>query len=174
VAECPFCSGDHEPVRGARAAPCDRSCPVRALDPPPRRQPRPAASGDWSPWRGRVGDQAGQQARRAAWWQAFTAAHAGLATIGRVGVVAAVAGADVTQEECDLIARARQLRQDAGVPIGEMADRCGVTKSTMSVWERDPPAGLGRLPRDRDKARRWVAVLAVLAATSDAVSDHAQ
>ena len=82
------------------------------------------------------------------------------------GVVAAVAGADVTQEACDLIARARQLRQDAGVPIGEMADRCGVNKSTMSVWERDPPADLGRFPKDRDKSRRWLAILAVLDATS--------
>ena len=82
-----------------------------------------------------------------------------------MGVVAAG-----DQAARDLMARARQLRRDAGVPIGAMAERCGVAKSTMSLWERDPPADLGRLPGDRDQARRWLAILAVL----DTTRSHAE
>jgi DNA-binding XRE family transcriptional regulator len=41
----------------------------------------------------------------------------------------------------DLVRRSRQIRTDAGVPIGAMADQAEVAKSTLSRWERDPPAG---------------------------------
>ena len=39
-------------------------------------------------------------------------------------------------------------------------------KETMSRWETVPPADLGRLPRDRDKVRTWLAILRVLDAAS--------
>ena len=37
-----------------------------------------------------------------------------------------------------LIARARQLRQAAGIPLPAMADKVGVARSTLSALERNP------------------------------------
>jgi DNA-binding XRE family transcriptional regulator len=79
-----------------------------------------------------------------------------------VGVVA-----DDDERARDLIARARQLRAEAGIPIGAMADKVGVAKSTVSVWERNPGrVEIGRFPGGREAARCWLAILAVLDATS--------
>ncbi len=66
----------------------------------------------------------------------------------------------------DLVARARAIREAAGISLAKMAAECGASKPTLSRWERDPPAGLGRLPRDRPKVRRWLAVLHLLDVTS--------
>jgi DNA-binding XRE family transcriptional regulator len=75
--------------------------------------------------------------------------------------------ADGDDRARDLIGRARELRVAAGIPIGAMADQVGVTKSTISVWERNPgKVDLGRFPAGREAPRRWLAVLAVLDATS--------
>ena len=42
----------------------------------------------------------------------------------------------------------------------------GTDKSTISAWERRPGMEIGRQSRSRDKARRWLAILAVLDATA--------
>jgi transcriptional regulator with XRE-family HTH domain len=66
----------------------------------------------------------------------------------------------------DLMARARELREGAGISLAKMAAEVGCSKPALSIWERRPPADLGRLPRVRPVARRWLAILAVLDATS--------
>lgn len=81
-----------------------------------------------------------------------------------------------SEQARDLIKRARAIREAAGIPIGTMAGEVGCDKSTLSVWERDPPAELGRLPKTRPMARRWLAVLHLLDVTSsgDATAPAAQ
>ena len=66
----------------------------------------------------------------------------------------------------DLISRARQIRTEAGVPIGAMARQAEVAKSTLSLWERTPPAGGLADPGRWWQARPWLAALAVLDATN--------
>ena len=66
----------------------------------------------------------------------------------------------------DLISRARQIRTDAGVAIGRMADQAQVAKSTISLWERTPPESGLADPSRWWQARPWLAALAVLDATS--------
>ena len=66
----------------------------------------------------------------------------------------------------DLVARARAIREAAGISIGKMAAEVGCDKATISLWERRPGIEIGRLPAHRDQARRWLAILAVLDVTS--------
>ena len=49
-----------------------------------------------------------------------------------------------------------------------MAAEVGTDKSTISAWERRPGIEIGAGSRSRDKARRWLAILAVLDATAAA------
>jgi transcriptional regulator with XRE-family HTH domain len=65
----------------------------------------------------------------------------------------------------DLVARSRQLREAAGISLAKMAGEVGCSKPTISVWERNPGIEIGRLPGSRDRARKWLAILAVLDAT---------
>jgi hypothetical protein len=63
----------------------------------------------------------------------------------------------------DLIARARPIRQAAGVGFDQMRRRLGICKSTLQRWETDPPqwrstAGTPRL---------FVAILAALEADDE-------
>jgi hypothetical protein len=71
-----------------------------------------------------------------------------------------------TDRARDLISRARSIRRDAGVPIGRMADQADVAKSTLSRWERTPPASGLADPGRWWQARPWIAALAVLDATN--------
>jgi DNA-binding transcriptional regulator YiaG len=60
------------------------------------------------------------------------------------------------------VARARALREAAGVSLGQMAAECGTTKSTISVWERRPGIEIGRQAAHRATARKWLAILHLL------------
>lgn len=71
-----------------------------------------------------------------------------------------------SEQARDLVKRSRAIRQAAGISIGKMAAEAGCSVPTLSIWERNPPAELGRLPRVRPAARRWLAILAVLDATA--------
>jgi DNA-binding XRE family transcriptional regulator len=62
----------------------------------------------------------------------------------------------------DLVKRAREIRRRAGIGMNQMAGRVGVSKTTLHVWETNPPAGLGRSPRTWGRPEFWVACLAVL------------
>ena len=62
----------------------------------------------------------------------------------------------------DLIARSRAIRRDAGIGMDRMARRLGIAKSTLSVWETDPPPGIGTHPSSYGTPEFWVAVLDVL------------
>jgi hypothetical protein len=62
----------------------------------------------------------------------------------------------------DLLARARQIRQEAGVSFDRMAATLGIGKATLSVWERTPPRRLGQDRRTWGTPEYWVACLDVL------------
>jgi transcriptional regulator with XRE-family HTH domain len=76
--------------------------------------------------------------------------------------------ADDTGRARELIARARAIRQAAGITLPAMAAECDVTKSTMSRWERDMPPDPARPAWQGAavNAQHWVAILAVLDATN--------
>jgi hypothetical protein len=67
----------------------------------------------------------------------------------------------------DLVVRARRIRLAAGIGLTQMAREIGVHKVTLWTWETDPPPDLGRLPRVRPMARKWLAILAVLDTADD-------
>ncbi len=68
----------------------------------------------------------------------------------------------------DLVRRARQIRRDAEVPFGRMADQAQVAKSTLSLWERTPPASGLADPGRWWQGRPWLAALEVLDRTNSA------
>lgn len=73
----------------------------------------------------------------------------------------------VTDDRCrDLVARARAIREAAGVSLAAMAAEVGCAKSVVSVWERSPGIDIGRRAANRDRARKWLAILTVLDMTA--------
>jgi hypothetical protein len=71
-----------------------------------------------------------------------------------------------TERARDLVRRARQIRTAAGVSLPAMAAHADVAKSTISVWERRPPAVLASDPAGYWAARPWLAALELLDRTN--------
>jgi hypothetical protein len=74
------------------------------------------------------------------------------------GVAVAADGA----RPAGLIARARQIRRAAGIALTQMCRQVGVSKGTLSTWERHPPPGLGTHPAAWGKDDLWLELLAEL------------
>ena len=62
----------------------------------------------------------------------------------------------------DLLARARPIRQAAGVGFDRMARQLGISKACLSRWETDPPRRIGADRRTGGVPEQFVAILDVL------------